>query len=175
MTINDIVTKIRGRKLSDIYLAGFIDKDDLMCKFQPMLSCVYFEFNENIIEFELVDGLDYMMRLSFTDTVRHLFEIEEGDQASFCSVREFYLLDPDSDNKLKEMRLWSAREYGDEIRCLAARIDLLNGQNIFIDPTYHFGIRIGSQHQELIWKEHWPKAKDSEEIVLELFDSPTGR
>ena len=71
------------------------------------------------------------------------------------SVREMVLRDVDGDNALISMRLWNNRMVDGACECAAARLELANGQQLFIDGSYHFGFRIGGAEQELIWSENW--------------------
>jgi hypothetical protein len=90
--------------------------------------------------------------------------------SAVTSVREQCLDDADGRNDLSVMRFWDATEDEAGLRCAAAQLDLTNGQQIFVDPTYHFGIRIGGALQKRIWLENWPTAKQALEHIVHLSD-----
>jgi len=52
------------------------------------------------------------------------------------------------------IRLWNMDVRDGELVCGAMQLDLANGQQIFIDPTYHFGMRVGGSEQRAIWLEN---------------------
>lgn len=52
--------------------------------------------------------------------------------------------------------MWGVETTPDGVECAAAQLDLANGQVIFLDPTYHFGIRLGDARQYSIWLENLP-------------------
>ena len=50
----------------------------------------------------------------------------------------------------------------EEIICDAVEMKLVNGQVIFLDPSYYFGINIGGKEQKQLWKINF---KENENIV----------
>lgn len=43
-------------------------------------------------------------------------------------------------------------ETQEELVCGAVELRLVNGQVIFLDPSYYFGINIGGREQKQIWE-----------------------
>jgi hypothetical protein len=112
------------------------------------------------------------MRLSVRDKIEIPVQIEEEDMtAAVTSLREQYLDDSDGRGDLSAIRFWNAKEDETGLLCAALQIELVKGQQIFIDPTYHFGIRIGGPRQRDIWFENWPAAKVAVEHVVSLVDA----
>ena len=55
------------------------------------------------------------------------------------------------------------------VTCAALELRLQNGQVVFFDPSYHFGIRIGGIEQEATWRKNWPGAES-----LDVWSSQAG-
>jgi hypothetical protein len=162
----ELETELRRTRINDIQIAGFVDQTEAL-SFQPMLQFIYLSFGSHLLELRTV-GTTGTMCLSFAEGIRHGFDIEDGMQPATMSLNELVLLDPEGSNELVELRFWSPIEVGEELRCSAMRLDLNNGQKIFVDPTYHFGFRLGGLEQERIWRENWPNALGAPQHVLRL-------
>jgi hypothetical protein len=110
------------------------------------------------------------MRISVDVKIEIPFQLEEGMTAAVASLREQCLDDADGDNHLRAIRFWALTEDEAGLCCAAAQLDLVNGQQIFVDPSYHFGMRIGGSQQRESWRENWPAAKQALERLISLVD-----
>jgi len=117
--------------------------------------------------FEAIDTTG-TMRVSLVDQVNDSADLDDDMVPAVASLREQVLDDADGSNMLLELRLWNLVEDERGLRCAAAQLQLANGQQIFVDPTYHFGIRVGGARQRDIWSDTWPAAKSARERVVKL-------
>lgn len=171
MTLLEFRSRLLGSGLSDILLPGFIDQDETPVRFRSTPQIVYFECNSVYLKMEVISTTG-SMRLSIDDKIEVPVQIEEEDMtAAVTSMREQYVDDSDGGNDLSAIRLWNVTEDDTGLRCAAAQLDLVNGQQIFVDPTYHFGIRIGGSRQRDIWCENWPAAERALEQVVSFTDA----
>ena len=167
MTIADFQNQMRGSSISDVQLVGFVDQSETPLRFRPILQYAYFICGSLVLEMETIETTG-SMRLTWVSEVRFKFELEDGMSPAIMSLCEQIMADPDSDNRLTSLCLWSPADVTDGIRCSAARFDLVNGQQIFADPSYHFGIRLGGPDQERRWMDTWPSANQAPVQVLTL-------
>jgi len=171
MTLLEFRSRLLGSGLSDILLPGFIDQDEVPVRFRSTPQTVYFECNSVYLKIEAISTTG-SMKLSIDEKIEIPVQIEEEDMtAAVTSMREQYIDDSDGKNDLSAIRLWNVSEDETGLRCAAAQLDLVNGQQIFIDPTYHFGIRIGGSRQRHIWSDNWPAAKPALEHVVSFIDA----
>jgi hypothetical protein len=170
MTLLEFHSRLIGSSVSDVLFPGFIDQDESPARFRPLLQSTYFECGSAYLKMEVISTTG-TMRLSIEDKIEIPAQIEEEMTAATASLREQYLDDSDGQNDLSAIRLWNVTEDETGLRCAAAQLDLVNGQQIFVDPTYHFGIRIGGPRQRDIWYESWPDAQRALEHVVSLVDA----
>jgi hypothetical protein len=166
MTLNELENRLRGASLDDVLWGGFVDDEGALAQFFALRDAVYFGFGARLVEFRTI-GTTGTMRVALVEAVAPAGL--DGDMvAAVSSVREEVLDDSTGRNKVVALRLWSAREIEAGLQCAAAQIDLANGQMIFLDPTYYFGIRLGAHDQKQRWFENWPGAIEADEVVLAL-------
>jgi hypothetical protein len=167
MTAADLESRLRGAGVGDVLLPGFVDDEAQPHRFRALPQAIYFECDSSLLKFETI-ATTGTMRVLLVDTVSGSVDLDDDMVPAIASLREQVLDDPDGSNLLLELRLWNLAEEEDGLRCAAAQLRLANGQQIFVDPTYHFGIRVGGTRQRDIWFDTWPDAKDAREHVVEL-------
>ena len=169
MMLVELQLKLNGAGISDILLPGFLDQDENPARFRTLSQAVYFECNSLYLRMAAI-ATTGSMRISIENRIEIPDQIDEDMTAAVTSLREQCLDDADGRNDLSLIRFWDIVDDANGLRCAAAQLDLVNGQQIFVDPTYHFGIRIGGSLQRESWRENWPTAKQALERVVTLTD-----
>jgi hypothetical protein len=169
MMLAELRSKLIGSGVSDILLPGFIDQDERPARFRPLPQAVYFDCDSVYIRMETV-ATTGTMRISIDHRIALEIHNEEEMMVAVVSLREQCLNDADGKNSLRELRFWNLTDDDTGLRCAAAQLELMNGQQIFVDPTYHFGIRVGGPQQRDIWRDNWPAAEQALEHVVSLLD-----
>ena len=164
MKHTNLETALKGRALTDVVLTGFVDQDDVPVQFHSVLRFLYFEFGTLLLEMATL-GDSGRMQLTFVD-VPCSVATEEDMLPAVTSIRQQVLRDTESDNRIAMLRLWDASNVLGELVCAAARLDLVNGQTIFVDPSYHFGIVVGGREQQEIWKQNCSALSASQVDIL---------
>lgn len=167
MTASDLESRLRGAGVSDVLLPGFIDDEVQPHRFRALPQVIYFECDSLLLKFETI-ATTGTMRVSLVDNVSGSVDLDDDMVPAIASLRQQVLDDVDGSNLLRELRLWNLAEEEEGLRCAAAQLQLVNGQQIFVDPTYHFGIRVGGARQRDIWCDTWPAAKGAREHVVGL-------
>ncbi len=141
--------------LDDIYLTGFVDIDeDGTAEFHSMMRFLYFEFGDQLIEFETIDQYS-RLRITMVDSVRHEFETDESVILAKSSIDEVVLIDTMSaGNKIANLCFYNFEVSEGELLCDALHMKLVNGQDLFLDPSFYFGINIGGLEQKHFWEEN---------------------
>lgn len=169
MTLTDIQRVLSGAKLVDVVVTGFVEMDVVPVCFHALWHVVYFDFDGRILEVATI-GDSGRIRLDVVEAPRHTAVLDEGMLPAFASIQRQALRDPDGANEVVEMRLWSMLEVSGSVQCDAVRFDLINGQQLFVDPSNYFGIRLGGHEQQRLWEENWPRAH-GRQMTVSLRDS----
>ncbi len=144
----DLLT--RDKAIDDIFLVGFVDISEGVAQFCHDLRYVYIKFGEKYIELESIEQFS-KMRIRIVDSLQYDFEIDEDWMKAYSSVSELILNDTMSiGNKIKNIFFYNLTEN----ICDALEICLENGQVLFFDPTFYFGINIGGIKQRKMWEEN---------------------
>ncbi len=139
-----MLSTIIGKKITDIYTVGFIYLEEGQNEFTPDLRWMYFEFEDILIEFESFKQYSRLKMEKVLD-VRYRFECDEDMIKVKSSVKELVLVSSIlADNIVKDIEF----QDGTEKNCAAVKIVLENGQIIFIDPGFPYGIGVGGKEQE---------------------------
>lgn len=142
-----MLSTIIGKELTDIYTVGFIYLEEEHNEFTPDLRWIYFEFEDVLVEFESIEQYSRLKVEKVMD-VRYLFESDEDMIKVKSSIKELILISSILVNNIvKDIELMD----GTENNCAAAKIVLENGQIIFIDPSFPYGIGVGGKEQEEYW------------------------
>ncbi len=138
---------IIGKQLTDIYTVGFVYLFEEQCEFTPDLRWIYLEFEDQLLEFESIEQFS-RLKIEKVSDIRYQFESDEDMIKVKSSIIEFVLVASMLvKNTVKEIKLID----GTEKNCAAAKIILENGQIIFLDPGFVYGIGIGGREQEKYW------------------------
>ena len=152
---------IKDKNIEDIYLTGFADVENGVVQFYPDLRFMYFEFGTKYMEFESIDQFS-KLSIKIVDSIAHNFEIDEDMMKAKSSVSEIILRDTMAiGNDIDTITFYNL-EQKKELICDAMEIKLVNGQIIFLDPSYYFGINIGGDEQKQVWKLN---LKDDKKIL----------
>jgi hypothetical protein len=167
MTTNELENVLRGTRVDDVLLDGFMDQDEVPVRFRALRDSLYFELGSVYLHFKAIDS-EGAMSIAIVDAMGEHPALDEDMVHAVSSMREQVLQDADGSNEVKALRLWGPAEVAGELRCRAAQLELGNGQQIFVDPSYHFGMRIGGGEQRETWLASWPGAASEREHVLSL-------
>ena len=160
---------VKNNNIEDIYLTGFVDVEDGIAQFYHDLRFIYFEINSKYIEFESINQFS-KLRIKIVDSVAHDFEIDEDMMKAKSSVSEIILSDTMANGNDIDNIIFYNLEEQEELICDAMEIKLVNGQVIFLDPSYYFGINIGGKEQKEIWKFNLKDNAKVSETYLKISD-----
>lgn len=158
-----------GKPITDILLTGLVCIENGVAEFLPDYRAIHFEINNKFIIFESIEQYS-KLKISIAENLLY-YEVDDEDMLkSYTSISNIILLDiHDTGNKIESIYLYN-KTLNDEnfIICEAAKLILQNGQTIFLDPKYYFGINIGGNNQEKRWFENLNKEKANDIKVIVL-------
>ena len=154
--------------LEDIYLTGFVDIEDGIAAFYPDMRYLYFLLGDEFIEFQSVEQSS-KMKIIITDSVMHKFEIDEDMMPAKASINETILVDTLADNRIREFFLFNISSSCEkEIICDAVQLNLVSEQQIFLDPTFYYGIGLGGIVQKKWWENNLANGLPPCEEIIQL-------
>jgi hypothetical protein len=156
--INIVTNLLKDRKLTNIFVSGYLDKCKSTTYFHPMLRFLYLQFEDIILEVSSVDQY-WNVEIAVVDHIKCKFEIDEDDEFCISSIYQMVVNYPDWENMFDELQVFA----GDDsrldkgvVRRVALRLKCRGSDNmtdtIFIDPQNTFGIKLGGEIELGNWK-----------------------
>lgn len=153
MTLTDLQNALAGTEMGDVLIAGYVGQtDDGRVEFCPTYYAYFFECGAVLLTFRAVPYAG-RMRISRGDVVIR-DDLDPDLKPAWASIGTTVLENSIGPTPLRALHLWGVDETTEGVECDAAQFDLANGQTIFLDPTYIFGIRLGGDRQYAIWLEN---------------------
>jgi hypothetical protein len=152
MLLKEFVDVLVGKSLEDVLVAGFVEKESQQLRFCANYRNLYFDCGGLFVKASVVRSEGVLTLNVISDPAPEQYDDDDLVPA-ISSIRDVVLLDPNGSNLFTSIHLWNAQEGVAGIASAALRLDLSNGQQIFIDPSYYFGMRIGGTLQEQIWSD----------------------
>lgn len=163
----------KNNPIEDIYVVGFTDIEDGIMEFYSDLERMYFEMSYKYFAFESVEQYS-RIKMKITDEISYDYEIDEDMTRARSSVSEIILNDTMSEGNIMEQIIFynlDEQQNKDELICDAIEITLVNGQTLFLDPSYYFGINIGGNRQKELWKLNYQgEQEDIRETLVRIDD-----
>ncbi len=134
-----ILKEILNVGFTDIILAGFveIDSDTRIATSYFNEDRFYLEFEEYFVLFEMDEEQDEF-RVTVKDEIEFNFPIDEDDFYSQTSVYDLFVIDT-----VSQLEITKVNKYNSDNKLKAVELILSNGQLLFLDSTYHTGIKMG--------------------------------
>ncbi|MDE1461738.1 hypothetical protein [Spartinivicinus poritis] len=142
---DNIWNTIKHKKLDDIIHIGVVDFEDKIAEVTTFHTHLFLEVGQVFVKLESIEQYS-RLKTSITKEVDFTFDFEIEEEMSLCkySAANVYMTSSLADNKIDSITFYGAESVSNQIECLALSIKLDNGQVLFFDPTYLFGIKVGS-------------------------------
>jgi hypothetical protein len=158
LTTSSLLAALRDTSLDDVWVSGFVDKEVEPLQFHASYRTLFFACGGIVLKAAVIRD-EGQLELSIVDRPTTDHRPDEDDLIpALSSVREVALVDPNGVNSIAAVHLWNVRETASAVLSAALRFDLSNGQRLFIDPSYFFGMRLGGAEQEQAWQDGFRKA-----------------
>ena len=151
--LNQFIQALKNNKITDIILVGFVDNDEGIYEFCPNLNYLYIRTDSRYIKLESVNQFS-LLKFCIEDSLDFGYEVDEDMSKATSSIAEIVLDDAMAlGNSIKEIVFYDLDK--SQLTCAAMELNLVNGQMIFIDPSFYFGINIGGESQKKIWENNY--------------------
>ncbi|MFI2370901.1 hypothetical protein [Streptomyces sp. NPDC018833] len=168
----EVAGMVAGRRLRDVLVPGWIDRDDDVPEFRPQPLVVWLRLDEGLVRFASEGQYDHLTARQVTAAdwadVELLAEAEDEVVLASCGEQLF------GDGR-DEWSCTAVRAYVSGVRAGTATsagapapvmrslaLDFTGGHSLFLDPAWTFGIRLGNKADEADWV-----AKHGNATVLE--------
>lgn len=167
--VRSFFKKIERENLVDIFLCGVVDFENSLAEFTPILTYIFFVFETEIIKFESIEQHS-KLKIKYVDAVtcEFDFELEEDMYPARTSISEIVLTDTLAENTVNYIQIYGESIINNELICYAISFKLNCGQEIFLDPSYIFGINIGGQEQKNAWFNNYPNSEERKIPMTEI-------
>jgi len=129
---------------------------------------IYLEVGEHYIELESIHQYS-RLSIKVVNSIKYKFEIDEDMIPSKTSISQIVLTDSlSSKNNVKSLIFYNIDSASNQIFCDSLQINLNNGQEIFFDPSFYFGINIGGSEQKKFWFENLSNDIKLNETIIEV-------
>ncbi len=162
--LEKLTVLFKNEAIQDIYILGFVDIEEGKADFSPDMRCFYFEFGDQYIE-------QYSkLSVRIVDSVQYKFDIDEDMFPCTTSVNQLILMDSMSaKNNVSSFVIHGLEcNAADHIVCHSLQLNLENGQELFIDPSFYYGINIRGVEQRRFWEENLIHPITIEEIRVKV-------
>lgn len=157
-TFRTVFEAIEGRALTDLLVAGYTDHDGQAQRFHPMFDDVYLDFGGRLVRASSA-GQFWTLELALVERIEPRFALEDDDAFAVSSIA-FVLAHPEGDNRLVELRAFTAADdaaHGRPACCGAAFVfapDAGGGAPdlLFLDPRNRFGIHVRGREGLAAWQ-----------------------
>jgi hypothetical protein len=150
--IDQIITVLDTRALSDVIVAGSLKAGGRAKRFKPSLTAVYLDFKGTLIRCSSVNQYS-ALEMRLVDEIDLTFDIMEGDERCVAPVSALCLRVPGWDHNIRSLRVLVEPGIGPEAAIFAcAGIGVGESDYLFFDPMSISGIRLGEEADEIVWE-----------------------
>lgn len=165
------LAELLNKRISDIIKIGFTTLENGYAHMSFLDRYLFIELDSVILK---LTSVDQYSQLEFEITPEITFDIELDDDLTpgKASVATIILTDNMADNRIDTIELFYCGDKTDsKTTCHAISIYLACGQEIFIDPTYYFGLNIGGKEQKEKWLLNLPNGAENvtSEVINLIF------
>ncbi len=158
----EVLGQLAATSLDDVFVAGFLDDEESPPRFHGQFRLMYLELGNRLVELRCVEDTG-TVKLTSVSGFSNAHDLDDDARPCVMSLRALVLDDPDANNEIEELKLFGATFNAHDVTCSAAEFVLKNGQVLFLDPSYHFGIRFGGGEQRDLWCKNNPEANSMKE------------
>ena len=152
--------------ISDVIVTGFVDRDDPVQSFHPMLQCVYVRFESCYLRCSSIN--QWFLQLEIVSEIAPSFDVEaiEADEYCIASIWSAFVFNSHLEHKITSFHCLLDKDCKlEDGKVKTGGFCLEHGETLFFDPSSLEGICIGSKEQVYKWTSmlHYPMENYKEE------------
>jgi len=141
--IHSVFDPLARRRVRDVQVPGFVDRDEAVPRFTPLADSVYLALDEGYFRLDSVGNHGQLAMSLVTGTEPSPALQGEDEEFTLASCGDSFLADSHSEYRITRIRYALNNESvpgSGTVRC--AEFEFENHFVVFADPMYHFGIRL---------------------------------
>ena len=163
--MKDILSLVEKEEVQDIFNIGYIDDDDKIKSFVPLLNTIFIEFETKYLHIHKKHTEDFEIELKLIEKKELITEIKKNKiddyQVCISSLSGMFLYENRTNNFIEKIELYvdDDNAYQDSrVKCIGFEIG--NNSYVFFDPLSWNGIEIGKIEERDKWFKEIPKRKN---------------
>ncbi|MFG2556817.1 hypothetical protein [Streptomyces sp. NPDC048581] len=134
--------QLRQARVGDIRVPGYIDRDDGSPRFVPFPDSVYLALDGGYLQLKTVGDEGRMTLHLVSEPAVPPALVDDDDEFAMGSFGLTYLADSHSEFRITRIRGIRKldEEFAEQYHCLEFQLE--KSWYLFVDPGYHFGIRL---------------------------------
>lgn len=159
MDILDKLIEIFGSsEFNDVLVQGYIESDSDISKFCPVLHRIHICLGGIYVNLDN-DLYNKYMYLRSANSIEVSFEIDEDDEFSVSSYLDFSLMDTVSKLSIAKVEIFDIDVANEGLKCNALALYYSNGEILFVDPSFHDGMKLGGRLARERFIDEFPDSK----------------
>jgi len=147
---------LNNQPITDIVKVGFVDMAADCAEVSFMDRYLFMEFGSFFLKFTSVEQYS-LLKIEIVPQISFDFETDEDLRKAKASVATLILTDNMADNRIVRINVYGPENHeGHHVVCKAISLILVCGQELFIDPSYYFGLNVGGADQKQKWVDNIP-------------------
>lgn len=161
---DQICTALGTEPILDVLVPGYVTRDELGPSFRPVPYSAYLRLEAGYLRMDAVGQFDQLQMRLVEEVAFGDISVDEDDEPMVGSLSYLFLTGEPGDQQCTGLRSWTdARSdlAAAKVKCL--ELEVSGRDVIFFDPTWYFGIRIGSADHSRQWRADYFVPHDMQE------------
>jgi hypothetical protein len=165
--IDKIIKILEKNKIEEILFTGCFDEEDK--DFIINKNYLFFETESKYICFEAIEGYS-KLKIYLTTSIEYNNQVEDLIDGA-VKVGDLVFVNPLSSNrKTSTVTFINLQNEVEYLTCNALYFELINGEFIFLDPSF-LGIKIGGKQQKIFWESNLDPEQVCQEVIMKIGDN----
>lgn len=164
--LDRLVSLLRQEVINNVLVTGYVDRSERIPQFRPVPDTVYLELGHGLLRMDAIGQYDQLKLSHVAEIALEDIVVDEDDEPAVGSYERTFLTFGSTEPRCTGLRYWTD-ERSDPgagvVKCLGIEIDDVD--TIFADPTWHFGIHLGTAEHLQRWRrDHFDPARGMREV-----------
>lgn len=170
-TIDKIIEIVDNEELKDILNIGWIDRDEEIGRFVPLLNTLFFKFESKCLRVHRQQNTDFEICIKLveeSEIINEKYNNTVFEDYEFCisSLSNMFLYEMRENNYITKMEWYSDTEEKYQngiVKCIGFEVS--NNSYIFLDPISYNSFEIGKKEERNQWIGNHLNHKENRFII----------
>jgi hypothetical protein len=161
-----LVSLLQREAINNVLVTGYIDRSERVHQFRPVPDTVYLELGHGFLRMDAIGQYDQLKLSHVDEIVLEDILVDDDDDPAVGSYAQMLLTFGSTEPRCTGLRYWTDERsdpVAGVVKCLEVEVDGVD--IIFADPTWHFGIHLGTAERRRKWqRDYFDEAKGMREF-----------